>query len=300
MGYFPKIISNIAYEEKILSEEELGFKKELIGCFGDPIWENPTEIMMEAAFQHHNMDYRYITTLVTADNLEAAFEGVKAMGYKGFNCTLPHKVAIINLLDGLGESAAVMGAVNCVVECDGKYIGENTDGKGYMDSLREIVDPVGKKAVIFGAGGAARAISVELALAGATAIIIVNRSTERGQTLVDILNDKTPVSASFVPLEGDYEVPEGTNIVINSTNIGLYPDTARVPVALDSLSSTMIISDVIPNPPKTRFIQEATELGCKTIDGLGMLVNQGKIGIRYWSGRDVDGDVMRKSLEDIF
>lgn len=280
--------------------EDIGFKKELIGCFGDPIWENPTEIMMEAAFKHHGMNYRYITTRVPADNLLAAFEGVKAMGYKGFNCTLPHKVAIIEHLDGLGESASVMGAVNCVVERDGKYIGENTDGKGYMESLREIVDPTEKNVVIFGAGGAARAISVELALAGVTNIIVVNRSADRGQTLVDLLNEKTPVSAQYVSLEGDYTVPEGTDIVINSTNIGLYPDTSRVPVDVTSLKASMIISDVIPNPPKTRFIQEASELGCKTIDGLGMLVNQGKIGIQYWSGRDVDGAVMRKALEEIF
>ena len=280
--------------------EEISFKKELIGCFGDPIWENPTEIMMEAAFQHHAMKFRYITTLVTVENLLAAYEGVKAMGYKGFNCTLPHKVEIIKHLDGLGESASVMGAVNCVVERDGKYIGENTDGKGYLESIEELTSVSGKKVVILGAGGASRAISVELALAGASEITIVNRSAERGQQLVNLLNEKTSTEAKFHCLEGEYVVPERTDIVINATNIGLYPDTTKVPIDINSLSAAMIVSDVIPNPPKTQFINDAAARGCTTIDGLGMLVNQGRIGIKYWSGMDVDASVMRKSLEDLF
>ena len=280
--------------------EAVNCKSILIGNFGQPVWENPTEFMMEAAFNHHGMKYRYITTEVGAEDLGAAFNGVKAMGYKGFNCTLPHKQAIIPLLDGLGESASVMGAVNCVVERDGMYIGENTDGKGYLESLEEIADPKGKKVVLIGAGGAARAISVELALAGATEIIIVNRSEERGQMLTDLLNEKTSCSARFEKLDGDYYVPMGTDIVINSTNIGLYPDPSRVPIDLDSLSSDMIISDVIPNPPRTRFIEEAESRGCTVINGLGMLVNQGRIAVKYWSGQDVDAAVMRECLEDIF
>ncbi|MDH3650749.1 MAG: hypothetical protein OEQ53_13780, partial [Saprospiraceae bacterium] len=135
---------------------EVNFKKELVGNFGYPVWDNPTEAMVEAAFAHHKMKFRYVTTEVKAENLRAAFEGLKAMGYKGFNCTIPHKVAIIQHLDGLGESASIMEAVNCVVERDGRYIGENTDGKGFMESIRTVTDPSGKKVLIFGAEGAAR------------------------------------------------------------------------------------------------------------------------------------------------
>ena len=280
--------------------EKVNCKSVLIGNFGKPVWENPTEFMMEAAFRHHGMKFRYITTEVAEEDLEAAYHGVKAMGYKGFNCTLPHKQAIIPLLDGLGESAGIMEAVNCVVEREGWYIGENTDGKGYLESLQEITDPAGKKIVIFGAGGAARAITVELAIAGAAEIIIVNRSKERGRELSGLLCEKTAVKASYHKLEGDYSVPEGTDIVINATNIGLFPDSSRVPVDLSSLNSDMIISDVIPNPPRTRFIQEAESIGCTVIDGIGMLVNQGRIALKYWSGVDVDSAVMRKTLEDIF
>ena len=280
--------------------ERVNCKSILIGNFGDPVWENPTEFMMTAVFEHHDMKYRYISTEVPAYNLKAAFEGVKAMNYKGFNCTLPHKQAIIPLLDGLGESAEAMGAVNCVVERNGKYIGENTDGKGYIESIKQITELKDKTIVILGAGGAARAISVEMALAGVSEIIIVNRTEKSGQELVDLLNKKTPSHATFHPLEEKYIVPGGVDIVINATNIGLFPDKTPIPISMDSINSGMIISDVIPNPPRTQFIVDAEEKGCKTIDGLGMLVNQGRIAIKYWSGKDVDASIMRKALEDIF
>lgn len=280
--------------------ERVNCKSVLIGNFGDPVWENPTEFMMTAVFEHHDMKYRYISTEVPAEKLKAAFEGVKAMGYKGFNCTLPHKQAIIPLLDGLGDSAEVMGAVNCVVERDGKYIGENTDGKGYLESIEQVTSLKDKTIVILGAGGAARAISVELALAGVSEIIIVNRTEKSGQELVDLLNEKTPSHATFHLLEGEYTVPGGVDIVINATTIGLYPDTTKVPIKTSSLNDDMIVSDVIPNPPQTQFLKDAAEEGCRTIDGLGMLVNQGRIAIKYWSEKDVDASVMRKALEDIF
>ena len=277
------------------------FKQVLIGCFGDPIWENPTETMMEAAFQHHQMKFRYISSLVKKQDLKAAFEGVKAMGYKGFNCTLPHKVAIIPLLDGLGESARLMQAVNCVVERDGLYIGENTDGKGFLESLKEVMDPLGKRVVIFGAGGAARAVSIELALAGVLHITIVNRSQERGNELLKLIHQHTQIEAELLKLEEGFSIPAYTDILINCTNVGLFPDTEeKLPLNYQSLESSTVVCDLIPNPPMTAFLQEAANKGCTTLDGLGMLVNQGAIGIKYWSGIEVDREVMRKSLIDLF
>jgi shikimate dehydrogenase len=281
--------------------KELNFKQELTGCFGQPVSENPTQAMVEAAYRHHGLDWRYLTIEVAPEGLADAVRGVRAMGFAGFNCTIPHKVAVIEHLDGLGESASLMGAVNCVVRREGKLIGENTDGKGFVESLRTLTDPTGKSVVIFGAGGAARAISVEVALAGATKITIVNRSTDRGTELVTLLREKVNVEADFVPWEGDYSVPEGTDVVINATSIGLFPDVdARIALDPDTLKAGMVVADVIPNPPKTRLVRDATERGCKVIDGLGMLVNQGVIGIRYWTEVDPDPTVMRNALEEIF
>ncbi len=281
--------------------EPLNFKQELTAAFGQPISENPTQAMVEAAYRHHGLDWRYLTIEVAPDGLEDAVKGAKAMGFQGFNCTIPHKVKVIDYLDGLGESASLMGAVNCVVRRDGQWIGENTDGKGFVESLRELTDPTGKNVVIFGAGGAARAIGVEVALAGASKITIVNRTVERGEELTRLLDEKLPVEADFVPWESVYAAPDGTDVLINATSIGLFPDVdARLNLEVDSLREGMVVADVIPNPPRTNLVKDATAKGCKVIDGLGMLVNQGVIGIRHWTGVDPDPAVMRAALEEIF
>ena len=139
----------------------LNFLSRLTGCFAMPAAENPTVAMVEAAYRRHGLDIRYINCEVPPGSLGDAVKGARAMGWIGFNCSIPHKVAVIEHLDGLGESAAVMGAVNCAVRRGDKFIGENTDGKGFLQSLREVADPSGKTVVMFGAGGAARAIGVE-------------------------------------------------------------------------------------------------------------------------------------------
>ena len=281
--------------------KELNFKQELTAAFGQPISENPTQVMVEAAYRHHDLDWRYLTIEVAPDGLEEAVKGAKAMGFQGFNCTIPHKVKVIEYLDGLGESASLMGAVNCVVRKDGQWIGENTDGKGFVESLRELTDPSGKNVVIFGAGGAARAIGVEVALAGASKITIVNRTVNRGEELTKLLDEKLPVDADFVPWDGVYAAPDDTDVLINATSIGLFPDVdARLDLDVSTLREGMVVADVIPNPPTTNLVRDARAKGCKVIDGLGMLVNQGVIGIRHWTGVDPDPAVMRKALEDIF
>lgn len=281
--------------------EELNFLEELTACFGYPVAENPTVVMVEAAYRHHGLKWRYLTIEVPEDKLEDAVRGVRAMNFAGFNCTIPHKINVIQHLDGLGESASVMGAVNCVVRRDGKLIGENTDGKGFVQGLVKLRDPKDTNVVIFGAGGAARAIGVEVALAGAKKITIVNRSETRGQELFKLLDEKVPAEAEFVKWEGDYDIPAGADIVINATSIGLFPDVdARLALNVDTLTADMVVADVIPNPPKTNLVNDARAKGCQVIDGLEMLVNQGVIGIKYWTGVDADAGVMRKALEEAF
>ncbi len=280
---------------------ELHFLSQLTGCLASPVDENPSVAMVEAAYKHHGLNFRYINIEVGPDKLGEVVAGARAMGWVGFNCSLPNKVAVIQYLDGLGESAALIGAVNCAVMRDGKLIGENTDGKGFLQSLTEVRDPNGKSVVMFGAGGAARAIGVELALAGAAKIIVVNRDPKRGQEVVDLINTKTGTSAELVIWNSTYSIPSEVEIVINATSIGLFPDVnANLNISFDSLRSGVVVADVIPNPPTTNLLREAKSRGCITLDGLGMLVNQGVIGIKYWTGIDADASVMRKALEDIF
>jgi len=277
------------------------FLSQLTGSFAMPAAENPTVAMVEAAYHHHGLDWRYINCEVPPEKLADAVKGARAMGWAGFNCSLPHKVEVLQYLDGLGASAEVIGAVNCAVRRDGKFIGENTDGKGFLQSLMAVIDPKGLSAVLFGAGGAARACAVEMALAGLSHITIVNRDAKRGQVLVDLINLKTPAKAELVVWDKAFVVPADTAIVVNATSIGLYPDVdARVKVDMASITPSMVVADIIPNPPRTLLIREAEAKGCRVIDGLGMLVNQGVIGIKYWTGMDVDAGVMRRTVEEIF
>ena len=165
----------------------MSFLSDLTGSFSTPAAENPTVAMIEAAYRHHGIDARYLNCEVAPDALGDAVRGARAMGWLGFNCSIPHKVAVIEHLDGLGDSAAVIGAVNCVVRRDGRLIGENTDGQGFLAALRTVADPAGRSLMLLGAGGAARAIAVETALAGAARITVVNRDRERGAELVALL-----------------------------------------------------------------------------------------------------------------
>ena len=273
----------------------------LTGSFSTPAAENPTVAMVESAYRHHGIDARYLNCDVEPGALGDAVRGARAMGWAGFNVSLPHKVDVIQYLDALGESASVIGAVNCVVRRDSGYIGENTDGQGFLAALRTVVDPAGRSLVVLGAGGAARAIAVEAALAGAAAVTVVNRSPTRGSELVALLNERTPARATLVVWDRIHRVAAGTDIVVNATSVGLAPDVdTMLDLDPDSLRPEMVVADVIPNPPRTRLIADAEARGCVVLDGLGMLVNQSAIGIRHWTGIEPDTAVMRRALEELF
>ncbi|MGD9720679.1 MAG: shikimate dehydrogenase [Pirellulales bacterium] len=272
--------------------------QEIVAVFGQPVAGNPTQYMMEEAFADVGLDWRYLTLEVSPERLADAVRGMRAMGFRGCNLTIPHKVAVIEHLDRTSEAATLMGAVNCVNRVGDELVGENTDGKGFVQSLRELTDPAGKNVVLLGAGGAARAIAVEVGLAGAAKIIVVNRSAERGQELATLINNQVHVPAEYVAWEGDYRVPAETEVLINATSIGLGDAQARVPLTVDTLESDMVVADVIFNPPATRLIRDARERGCQTLDGLGMLVNQAVIAFRIWTGQDANAQVMRDALEE--
>jgi shikimate dehydrogenase len=279
----------------------VSFLSVLTGSFAMPAAENPTVAMVEAAYRHHGIDARYINCEVAPEALGDAVRGARAMGWAGFNCSIPHKVAVIDHLDGLGESAAVIGAVNCVVHRGPRLIGENTDGLGFVAALRTVAEPRGRSLMLLGAGGAARAIAVEAALAGAARITVVNRDRGRGAELVALLNERTPTKAELVVWDGVQRVPEGTDFVVNATSVGLFPDVdARLELEVADLRPGIVVADVIPNPPRTRLVRDAEARGATVLDGLGMLVQQGVAGIRHWTGVDADPAVMRRTLATIF
>jgi shikimate dehydrogenase len=283
--------------------EEPNYKAELVGVFGHPVAENPTIVMQEAAFRALTLNWRYLTIEVYPQDLAAAMQGLRAFNMRGINLTIPHKVEVLKYLDEISPAAQLMGAVNTVVRQGDRLAGENTDGKGFMQSLRldAGLDPAGKRIVVLGAGGAARAITVELALAGAAQITVVNRSAGRGQALVDLLNEKTPVDAIFADWVQTYALPEGSDVLVNATSIGLFPNVDDQPdIDYATIQPGMVVCDVIPNPPRTPFLSHARTRGAQTLDGLGMLVYQGAIGFKLWTGQDAPVQVMRQALEQAF
>ncbi len=276
------------------------FLSELVGSFSTPAATNPTVDMVEAAFRDAGMNIRYVNCDVQPEALGDAVRGAVAMDWLGFNCSLPHKVSVIEFVDELAPSAAIIGAVNCVVNKGGRLIGENTDGQGFVTSLLDVADPTGQDVVILGAGGAARAIAVETALAGARTITIVNRTIERGADLAALISASTPADGVFLEWIPGMALPPA-GIVINATSIGFGSQDHAIPdVNLDSLMPGCVVADVVVSPPNTRWLQEARARGCTTLDGMGMLVNQALIGVKLWTGREVSGDAMRAELEAIF
>jgi shikimate dehydrogenase len=275
------------------------FKAELTACFGQPVAENPTGVMQEAAFAALGLNWRYLTVEVPPAKLREAIIGVRAFGMRGINLTIPHKVAVMEYLDEIAPDAAVIGAVNTVRRDGDRLIGENTDGKGFLRGVRVDagVDPKGQRAVVLGAGGASRAIVTELALAGIADLVVVNRSVKRGEEMVADLVAKTKAPIRFQAWQGTYRVPGDVDLLVNATSIGLYPDVdAMPPVDLSGARPGLLVSDAVFNPPETRLLAAARQRGLPMLDGLSMLVYQGVIGFQLWTGQDPPVAVMKEAL----
>jgi shikimate dehydrogenase len=276
------------------------FDAPLVACLGQPVAENPTGAMQEAAFRALGMDWRYLTIEVPPASLRDAILGVRALGFRGLNLTIPHKVAVMQYLDEVSAEARIIGAVNTVRRDGSRLIGENTDGKGFLRAVRVDagIDPRGKRIAILGAGGAARAIATELALAGAADLLIVNRSAERATAMVRDLAANTPVSVRYEPWIGQWRVPAGIDLLVNATSIGLFPDVdAMPPVDLTATAPGMLVADAVFNPPETRLLATARQRGLPVLDGLSMLVYQGVIGFQLWTGQDPPEEVMKQALK---
>jgi len=282
--------------------KEQNYLDSLVGVFGHPVSENPGVVIQEAAFRALGLDrWRFLTIDVEPENIGAAITGLKAMKFRGINCTIPHKLEVIKHLDKIAPSAKLIGAVNTVINDDGVLTGENTDGQGFMIALASAgISAQDKNVVVLGAGGAARAICVELALAGAKKLTIVNipKDMALGEGLVKTLKDNTKVAIDYVPWVDAFKIPEGTDILVNATSIGLYPNVDDKPnIDYDTLSKSMYVQDVIPNPAFTPFLKEADKRGLKWQSGLSMLINQAALNITMWTGLEPDKEVMKQALE---
>lgn len=278
------------------------YRAELTGVFGDPVDDNPTGVVEEAAFQAKGLNYRYLTIKVLPEDLETAMASVRVLGMRGINLTMPHKVKVLGFLDELSKAASIIGAVNTVVHRDGKLYGENTDGKGFVTALKnEGMSLEGKRVTMLGAGGAARAICVECALNEAEHITVINRNAERGRELAALLNEKTNCKAEYLPWEEGMKIPEDTEILINGTSAGFSPNVDERPdIDYSTVTEKMCVCDVVFNPVETVFLREAAKRGAKTVTGLGMLVQQAALNFTLWTGEEAPVDVMEEALRREF
>lgn len=268
--------------------------------FGDPVAHSLSPAMQNAALHAAGIDGLYMPWRVKSADLPAAFESLRGMeNFGGANVTLPHKEQAVSLVDTLTKEAASVGAVNTVVARGGRLLGANTDGQGFLRSLHEEAAflPRGKPAVILGAGGAARAVSVSLAEAGAEEIVIVNRTIERAQSLAEFVNRETGVSVIGLGLD-DSRMPARVRdcaLVVNATSVGLSPSDPP-PIDPTLLRPGVLVYDLIYRPRETALLREAKKRGCQVMGGLGMLLYQGALAFELWTGHKPSEEAMRQAL----
>ncbi|MCK1991586.1 shikimate dehydrogenase [Peribacillus muralis] len=265
--------------------------KKIYGVMGDPIAHSMSPDIHNDAFKKENIEAVYHHFHVTKDGLSDAVKGMKALGIEGFNVTIPHKTSIIPLLDEVDGLAQAIGAVNTVVNKNGRFIGYNTDGKGFFKSLCDEIsgDIKAKKTLVIGAGGAARAIYFTLVKEGVKQVDIANRTKERAAQLVsDCPYDKISKALSIIEAEQSLSQYD---LIIQTTSSGMSPELEHSAVKVDQLKTGAIVSDIIYNPLQTKLLREAYEKGAKTQNGLGMFINQAALAFEIWT--DIMPDTAR-------
>ena len=268
----------------------------LTALLGSPVAHSISPLMHNEAFQLLDLDYTYLCFEVNEETLPAAVDGLKACGIRGFNLTMPNKNKIVELLDELSPAARLIGAVNTVVNDDGHLTGYNTDGVGYMQAVKDAgYDITGKTITIMGAGGAATAICAQAALDGVEKIHIFARETsrfwDRTQKLAENINSTLPCKAVLHENKDTAALAQAISesaLLLNATSVGMAPNTEGTIIEDTSLyHPDLIVSDVIYNPRETRFLKEAREAGCRTFNGMYMLLYKGAEAFRLWTGKEM-------------
>lgn len=272
--------------------------QELCCLLGQPVAGNPMQFTMEKVLVRHGLDWRFLSFEVPPESLADAVRGIRALGFRGASIARPHTMAVTELVDRLSPAAAAIGAANCLVRDGEQLVGENTDGPGFVQSLAGVCDPAGKQVVILGAGGAARAIAIELAKAQAAKITIVNRTAERGQALAELVTRQAGTPAAFVPLVDKHQVPPEADLLVQATSIGMNDPEARMPLSFKKAKPDLVAAELVFNPAETPFLELARKHGCRIVDGLGMLVHQAALCFKLWTGLDPDTTVMREAAEE--
>lgn len=274
-------------------------KTKTLGIFGYPISHTLSPAMHNAVIKALGLDMAYLPFEVKPSNLKEAINGIKSLGIIGVNITIPHKESVIRFLDAISEEARLVGAVNTIVNKDRKLIGYNTDGSGYIASLKEELgfNPKSKRIIIIGAGGAARGILAALAAQKPKSITVANRTLSRAVSLIKAFKGKFR-DTRFEAIGIDDNMLKmsfnSVDLLVNTTSVGMKQSKA-LKIPLETLPKIAIVSDIIYNPLETLLLKKAKKLGLTTHGGLGMLVHQGARSFKLWTGMDAPMNVMRKA-----
>ncbi|RJO60596.1 MAG: shikimate dehydrogenase [Dehalococcoidia bacterium] len=271
----------------------------LCGVIGDPVSHTLSPAMHNAVMASLGLDYAYLAFRVKSTELGTAIQGMKALGIRGLNVTIPHKAAVVPLLDELDPLARDIGAVNTIVNDNGRLKGYNTDASGFLQSLLAAsFNPQGKRIVLMGAGGAARAIGFALAQSGAS-ITVLNRKIEMEQAVLLAQNLSRVAKSKVDALELDAANLKTAlvkaDLLVNATSVGMSPGAGDTPVPAHLLRSSLTVFDVVYAPLETRLLREAAARGCRVISGLEMLVRQGALAFELWTGKEAPLDMMRQA-----
>lgn len=270
----------------------------LLGVMGDPIAQSKSPLMHGAALKALGIPGAYVPLHIVPDQLGEAVRAIRTLGFRGVNVTIPHKVAVMEYLDKLDESAVAVGAVNTIVNDNGILTGFNTDGIGYVRSLKAEAAPdlSSARILVIGAGGAARGIVTALLQENPSTVLIANRTADKAKELAEACRGKGKAEGIGMNEIGGHI--GGMDIVINTTSVGMYPHPNDTPIDPELLPAGIIVSDLIYNPLRTRLLSESLERGCRIHGGLGMFVYQGAYALEYWTGRTAPVDIMRQTILD--
>ena len=270
-------------------------KTRVCGVIGDPIEHTLSPIMHNAAFKALKLDFAFLAFKVKVADVEKAVSGMRTLGIHGLNVTMPHKSAVINYLDEVDQAAKAIGSVNTILNKDGRLFGFNTDGVGALQALRENgVEPRGKKVLLLGAGGAARAIAYTLARE-ADELVILNRTAKQAAELANLLKqtfDRKVVADALSP-NAIKDTLQDSDVLINATSVGMKPNANQTPVAFEWLRPDLAVMDIVYNPVETKLAKDAKAAGAKVVSGFEMLIYQGAASFEIWTGHSAPVEVMR-------
>ena len=272
-------------------------QKQMTGMLGHPVAENPIDRMFDAVYAHHGLNWQFWKNDIANEaDLALAVAALRPLGYRGMAITVPWKVAVIPLLDAVDDDVRAIGAANYMTIEQGRLIGHNNDGKGVVKAIRKVAPLEGQRVVMLGAGGAGRAMAVEIAWAGAAHLTLVTRRSEQGLEVAERVRQASGVPCDWQPWQSPVRLPEGTTLLMNATHLGCAPELEPVPVDWDSVAPGCLVVDVITNPRLTPFLATARSRGCPIVDGVEMLVPLAMQIFERWTGLQPEESVFQEAV----